>query len=367
MKTIMLVFGTRPEAIKMCPLVIEMKKREDVRTVVCVTGQHREMLDDVLRVFAVVPDYDLGVMREEQTLSGVTSAVLCGMERVIAEVKPDLVLVHGDTTTAFAAGLAAFYAKIPVGHVEAGLRTGDLYAPFPEEFNRLAVSAFATYHFAPTEIARTNLLCEGKRAESIFVTGNTAIDALRYTVSREYTHPVLTEAGGRRIILMTAHRRENIGEGLSHIFSAVKRFAAAHPEVFFTYPVHPNPKVKDAAEDALSGIDNIRLIPPLSAVDFHNFMARSFLVLTDSGGAQEEAPYFGVPVLVMRKTTERPEGIAAGTAKLVGTDEEDILLAMETLVRSPAVYAGMAHAENPYGDGYAAKKIADILLGADFL
>lgn len=366
MKTIMLVFGTRPEAIKMCPLVIEMQKRKDVRTVVCVTGQHREMLDDVLRIFGVVPDYDLGIMREGQTLSDVTSAVLCGMEQVISAVKPDLVLVHGDTTTAFAAGLAAFYAKIPVGHVEAGLRTGNIHAPFPEEFNRLAVSAFAAYHFAPTEIARTNLLCEGKAPERIFVTGNTAIDALRYTVDRAYTHSVLKEAGGRRIILMTAHRRENIGEGLSHIFDAVKRFAAAYSEVFFVYPVHPNPKVKDAAERELSGIDNIRLTEPLSAVDFHNFMARAFLVLTDSGGAQEEAPYFGVPVLVMRETTERPEGIAAGTARLVGTDAERIFHAMEELLHSPAAYAKMAHAENPYGNGYAARKIADILLGADF-
>ncbi|MBQ7309271.1 MAG: UDP-N-acetylglucosamine 2-epimerase (non-hydrolyzing) [Clostridia bacterium] len=366
MKTIMLVFGTRPEAIKMCPLVLELKKRKNVKILVCVTGQHREMLDDVLSVFGVTPDHDLRVMREGQTLAHVTSAVLLGMEKVIAEESPDLLLVHGDTTTAFAAGLAAFYAKIPVGHVEAGLRTGNVSSPFPEEFNRLAVSAFAAYHFAPTEIARTNLLCEGKDPARIFVTGNTAIDALRYTVHGTYSHPVLKEAGGRRIILMTAHRRENIGEGMANIFSAVKRFAAAHPEVFFVYPVHPNPVVKNAAEEALLGLDNVRLIPPLSAVDFHNFMARAYLVLTDSGGAQEEAPYFGVPVLVMRETTERPEGIAAGTAMLIGTETDDVYNAMEALLRSPAKYAAMAHAENPYGDGYAAKKIADILLGPDF-
>lgn len=365
MKKIMLVFGTRPEAIKMCPLVLALKRRENVQTVVCVTGQHREMLDSVLLLFDIVPDYDLEIMREGQTLSQMTSAVLVGMEKVLAEVQPDLVLVHGDTTTAFAAGLAAFYRKIPVGHVEAGLRTGDMTSPFPEEFNRFAVAAFASYHFAPTEIARTNLLCEGREPKRIFVTGNTAIDALKFTVRNDYTHPVLAEAAGRRVILMTAHRRENIGEPLSHIFSAVKKLAEKHPEVFVIYPVHPNPLVKNAAEAMLGGVENIRLISPLNAVDFHNFMARSYLVLTDSGGAQEEAPFFGVPVLVMRDTTERPEGIAAGTAKLVGTEEEGIFSACEELLEDPALYVKMARAANPYGDGHAAERICEALFYRD--
>lgn len=361
---IMLVFGTRSEAIKMCPLVIELKRRRCAEVLVCVTGQHRELLDSVLDVFGVVPDYDLAVMREGQSLFDVTTAVLSGMERVLTEANPDLVLVHGDTTTAFAAALAAFYRRIPVGHVEAGLRTGDLTAPYPEEFNRMAVSCLANYHFAPTAAAKENLLREGRPEERIFVTGNTVIDALAYTVRADYTHPVLEAAEGRRLVLMTAHRRENLGAPMARIFDAVRKLALRHPELFIVYPVHPNPAVSEAAHTSLGGMDNIALIPPLSAVDFHNFMARAVFVLTDSGGAQEEAPHFGVPVLVMRETTERPEGIAAGTARLVGTDGDVILSSCETLLSDPAAYAKMAHAANPYGDGHASKRIADILFAS---
>ena len=367
MRTIMLVFGTRPEAIKMCPLVLALKKREGMRVTVCVTGQHREILDSVLTVFGVTPDYDLAVMREGQSLFDVTGAVLSGMESVLSQARPDIVLVHGDTTTAFAAGLAAFYRKIPVGHVEAGLRTGDIFAPYPEEFNRTAISAFASFHFAPTASAAENLLREGKPEQNVLVTGNTAIDALAATVREDYTHPVLTEAAGRRLVLMTAHRRENLGAPMARIFSVVRTLAARHPEIFVVYPVHPNPAVTQAAHAALAGIANIALTPPLSVLDFHNFMARAFLVLTDSGGAQEEAPHFGVPVLVMRDTTERPEGIAAGTARLVGTDTEAILSVCETLLSDSVAYAEMAHAENPYGDGHAAERIADFLTRSDSL
>ena len=362
MKKIMLVFGTRPEAIKMCPLVRELKRCGGFEVVVVVTGQHREMLDAVLRVFDVVPDHDLSVMKSGQTLFDITSAVLLGMERVLEEAKPDLVLVHGDTTTAFAAALASYYKKIPVGHVEAGLRTGDLYAPYPEEFNRLAVGNLAAFHFSPTEEARENLIKEGEAPETVYVTGNTAIDALKTTVRKEYTHPILEKCAGRRLILLTAHRRENIGEPMAHIFSAVKTFARRHEDVFFVYPVHPSPAVKEAAYAALSSIPNVALTEPLSVIDFHNFMARATLVLTDSGGAQEEAPFFGVPVLVMRETTERPEGIRAGTAMLVGTDEAKILQTLETLLSDQAVYSRMATAQNPYGDGFASQKIREILV-----
>lgn len=361
LKRIMLVFGTRPEAIKMCPLVLELKKRDSVRTLVCVTGQHREMLDSVLHIFGVVPDYDLAVMKEGQTLFDVTCSVLSGMKKILEEASPDIVLIHGDTTTAFAASLACYYLKIPVGHVEAGLRTGDLYAPFPEEFNRMAAALIAAYHFAPTISAKENLLREGMSARDIYVTGNTAIDALQTTVRADYSHPVLERAAGRRLILMTAHRRENLGEPMRRMFSAVRALCDAHPDVFLVYPVHPNPAVGDAARAAFDGCENAALIPPLSVIDFHNFMARAYFILTDSGGAQEEAPSLGVPVLVMRDTTERPEGIAAGTARLVGTGYEPILSACEALLADPEEYTKMAHAENPYGDGRASKRIADIL------
>ncbi|MBO5047564.1 MAG: UDP-N-acetylglucosamine 2-epimerase (non-hydrolyzing) [Clostridia bacterium] len=362
MKKIMLVFGTRPEAIKMCPLVSELKRCGHFEVIVAVTGQHRELLDAVLRVFDITPDYDLAVMKEGQTLFDVTSAVLCGMERVLEKASPDLVLVHGDTTTAFAAALAAYYKKIPVGHVEAGLRTGDLYAPYPEEFNRLAIGNLAAFHFSPTEDARANLLNEGKAPETVYVTGNTAIDALKTTVRAEYTHPLLEICGKRRLILLTAHRRENVGAPMERIFSAVKTFAAAHEDVFFVYPVHPSPAVRKTAYAMLSSLPNVALTEPLSVVDFHNFMARATLVLTDSGGAQEEAPFFGVPVLVMRETTERPEGIRAGTAMLVGTEETKILQTLEALLSDAALYRRMATAKNPYGDGFASQKICEILV-----
>ncbi len=360
-KKVMLVFGTRPEAIKMCPLVQELKRHEEFDVTVAVTGQHREMLDAVLRVFDVIPDYDLDVMKDGQTLFDVTSEVLLGMKTVLAEAKPDLVLVHGDTTTAFAAALAAYYEKIPVGHVEAGLRTGDILAPYPEEFNRMAVGNLAAYHFAPTEDARENLLREGKDALRIFVTGNTAIDALKTTVRKEYTHPILEKAGERKLILMTAHRRENLGAPMKRIFSAVKELALSREDIFIVYPVHPNPAVREMAYAELSDIPNLMLTEPLSAIDFHNVMAHATLVLTDSGGAQEEAPFFGIPVLVMRETTERPEGIRAGTAVLVGTDAQKIKDVSEALLSDEDAYMRMAKAQNPYGDGFACQKICRIL------
>lgn len=362
MKKIMLVFGTRPEAIKMCPLVLELQARKETQVLVCVTGQHREMLDSVLRIFGVKPDYDLAVMKPGQTLFDITCAVLTGMREILEKSMPDLVLVHGDTTTAFASALACYYEKIPVGHVEAGLRTGNLYAPFPEEFNRRAVAVLARYHFAPTAGAADHLRQEGIAQEKIYVTGNTAIDALQMTVSNSFSHPVLESLGGRRMLLMTAHRRENLGEPLRRIFSAVRTLCDKHPEILLVYPVHPNPAVRNAAQAAFAGCGNVVLTEPLDAIAFHNFMARAFLVLTDSGGAQEEAPSLGVPVLVLRDTTERPEGIEAGTARLVGTDPSSILTACEALLSDSAEYVKMAHAANPYGDGHAARRIADILM-----
>ncbi len=366
MKNVMLVFGTRPEAIKMCPLIAALKQESDFSVTVTVTGQHREMLDDVLRIFGVVPDYDLAVMKTGQTLFDVTSAVLLGMERVLREAKPDLVLVHGDTTTAFAAALAAYYQKIPVGHVEAGLRTGNILSPYPEEFNRNAIGNIAAYHFAPTETAKETLLREGKTKERIFLTGNTVIDALKTTVRDDYTHPILSKCRDRRLLLLTAHRRENLGEPMTRIFSAVRQLMQKHDDLFAVYPVHPSPAVRETAYRMLSDIPNLVLTEPLSVIDFHNVLARATLVLTDSGGAQEEAPFFGVPVLVMRETTERPEGICAGCAALVGTDTEKILSVCETLLNNPAAYGKMAHAENPYGDGFASQKICDILKNQPF-
>ncbi len=361
MKKIMLVFGTRPEAVKMCPLVSALKRVEGFDVTVTVTGQHRELLSDVLSVFGVVPDYDLAVMREGQTLFDVTSGVLLGMERVLAEACPDLVLVHGDTTTAFAAALAAYYKRIPVGHVEAGLRTGDIYAPYPEEFNRMAVGDLAAYHFAPTERAKETLLREGKDPAQVFVTGNTVIDALKTTVKEAYSHPALEFCAGKRLILMTAHRRENLGAPMRRIFSAVRTLAETYADVAVVYPVHPNPAVLHMAREMLSDVPNVLLTEPLSVLDFHNILARAALVLTDSGGAQEEAPYFGVPVLVLREVTERPEGVEAGTAMLVGTDEARILRETSALLGDEAAYARMARAENPYGNGTASQKIAEIL------
>lgn len=361
MKKIMLVFGTRPEGIKMCPLVNELKRRPQVQTVVCVTGQHKQMLQQVLDAFSVVPDYDLAIMQPNQTLFDVTTAILTRIQAVLQQEKPDLVLVHGDTSTAFVTALACFYLHIPVGHVEAGLRTYNLESPFPEEFNRQAVSLICRYHFAPTEKAKRNLLREGKDASTIFVTGNTSIDALKTTVRADYTHPELTWAQGSRLILITAHRRENLGDAMHHMFRAIRRVLTEHPDVKAIYPIHLNPVVRQEAAEDLSGLERLHIIEPLDVLDFHNMMARSTLILTDSGGIQEEAPGLGKPVLVMRDTTERPEGVAAGTLKLVGTSEEAIYREFTRLLDDPAAYAAMAHASNPYGDGHACERIADIL------
>lgn len=361
MKTIMLVFGTRPEAIKMCPLVNELKSRETIKTVVCVTGQHRQMLDQVLDAFQVVPDYDLSIMKDKQTLFDITTNILNGIGAVLDEVKPDVVLVHGDTSTTFVTALACFYKQIPVGHVEAGLRTYNIYSPYPEEFNRQAVGIVAKYNFAPTELSKENLLREGKAADSIFVTGNTAIDALKTTVRTNYSHTELEWAADSRLIMITAHRRENLGQPMHNMFRAIRRVMDEHSDVKAIYPIHMNPVVRAAAEEELRGCDRIHIIEPLEVLDFHNFLARSYLILTDSGGIQEEAPSLGKPVLVMRDTTERPEGIKAGTLKLVGTDEEVIYSNFKELLENKDAYQSMAHAANPYGDGCACKRIADIL------
>ena len=361
MKKIMLVFGTRPEAIKMCPLVNELKTRENVQTIVCVTGQHRQMLDQVLDAFQVTPDYDLSIMKDKQTLFDITTNILNRIKTVLEEVQPDVVLVHGDTSTTFVTALACFYLRIPVGHVEAGLRTYNIYSPYPEEFNRQAVGILSRYNFAPTELSRENLIKEGKNPSTIFVTGNTAIDALKTTVREDYSHPQLQWAEGSRLILITAHRRENLGEPMKNMFRAIRRVMVEHPDVKAIYPIHMNPVVRQTASEILGGEDRIRIIEPLEVLDFHNFLARCHLVLTDSGGIQEEAPGLGKPVLVMRDTTERPEGIAAGTLKLVGTDEEMIYRSFKQLLEDPLEYARMSNASNPYGDGFACKRIADIL------
>lgn len=361
MKKVMLVFGTRPEAIKMCPLVKELKKRKRIQTIVCVTGQHRQMLDQVLDAFHVVPDFDLSVMKEKQTLFDITTNILNRIKEVLEQVKPDVVLVHGDTSTTFVTALACFYMRIPVGHVEAGLRTYNIYSPYPEEFNRQAVSIISQYNFAPTELSKENLLKEGKNAETIYVTGNTAIDALKVTVSEKYTHPELEWAKDSRLILITAHRRENLGEPMKNMFRAIRRVMDEHPDVNAIYPIHMNPIVRQIANEILGGDERIHIIEPLEVLDFHNFMARSYLILTDSGGIQEEAPSLGKPVLVMRDTTERPEGIMAGTLKLVGTDEDVIYSNFKLLLEDEQEYVKMSNASNPYGDGFACKYIADIL------
>lgn len=361
MKKVMLVFGTRPEAIKMCPLVRELKTRPGLTTLVCVTGQHRQMLDQVLQAFGVVPDYDLAIMKDRQTLFDVTAAILERIRPVLEQARPDVVLVHGDTSTTFATALACYYLQVPVGHVEAGLRTYNIYSPYPEEFNRQAVGLVARYHFAPTELSRQNLLKEGKDPAQIYVTGNTAIDALKTTVRSDYTHPELDWAAGSRLILLTAHRRENLGEPMRHMFRAIRRIVDEHSDLKVIYPIHMNPVVRQTAAEIFGGDARFHLIEPLDVLDFHNFLARSYLILTDSGGIQEEAPSLGKPVLVMRDTTERPEGIAAGTLKLVGTQEETIYREFKRLLEDPAAYEAMAHAANPYGDGRACARIADIL------
>ena len=361
MNKIMLVFGTRPEAIKMCPLVNELKKRKDIEVVVCVTGQHRQMLDQVLEVFHVVPDYDLSIMKDKQTLFDVTTNILNRIKAVLEEVKPDIVLVHGDTSTTFVTALACFYLQIPVGHVEAGLRTYNIYSPYPEEFNRQAVSIISQYNFAPTELSKLNLIREGKDDSRIWVTGNTAIDALKTTVRDEYTDENLDWASGSRLITITAHRRENLGEPMHHMFKAIKRVLDEHDDVKAIYPIHMNPMVRQAAHDVFGNDDRIRIIEPLDVLDFHNYMHQSYLILTDSGGIQEEAPSLGKPVLVMRDTTERPEGIKAGTLKLVGTTEDVIYREFTNLLDNKKEYEKMSHAANPYGDGHACERIADVL------
>lgn len=357
----MVVFGTRPEAIKMCPLVKELKSREKIETVLCVTGQHRQMLEQVLEAFQIEPDFDLSIMKDQQTLFDITTNILKRIKEVLEKVKPDVVLVHGDTSTTFVTALACFYLQIPVGHVEAGLRTYNIYSPYPEEFNRQAVSIISQYNFAPTEMSKNNLLREGKKAETIYVTGNTAIDALKTTVHEDYTHPELEWANDSRLIMITAHRRENLGEPMRHMFRAIRRVMDEHLDVKAIYPIHMNPVVRKTANEILGDDDRIHIIEPLEVLDFHNFLARSYLILTDSGGIQEEAPSLGKPVLVMRDTTERPEGIEAGTLKLVGTDEEVIYQNFKQLLENEEAYAKMSNASNPYGDGKASQRIADIL------
>ena len=362
MKKVMLVFGTRPEAIKMCPLVNELKKKKNqLETVVCVTGQHRQMLDQVLEVFDVVPSYDLTIMKENQTLFDVTTNILERIKEVLEKEKPDVVLVHGDTSTTFATALACYYLQIPVGHVEAGLRTYNIYSPYPEEFNRQAVSLISQYNFAPTELAKEILIKEGKNPENIYVTGNTAIDALKTTVREDYTHPELEWAKDSKLIMLTAHRRENLGEPMYHMFRAIKRIVKERSDLKVIYPIHMNPAVRKAAAEVFGDNERFHIIEPLDVLDFHNFLSRSHLILTDSGGIQEEAPSLGKPVLVMRDTTERPEGIVAGTLKLVGTDEEIIYQEFKRLLTDQDAYNAMAHASNPYGDGHASERIANIL------
>ena len=361
MKKIMIVFGTRPEAIKMCPLVNELKTRKGIIPVVCVTGQHRSMLDQVLQTFNVIPKYDLSIMEEKQTLFDVSKNILSRIKTVLEIEKPDIVLVHGDTSTTFITALACYYLQIPVGHVEAVLRTNNIYSPFPEEFNRQAVSIIAKYNFAPTETAKQNLLKEARDPSSIYVTGNTAIDALKTTIKCDYSHPLLEWASDSRLIMITAHRRENLGVPMKHMFRAIQRIVEEFGDIKAIYPIHMNPVVRETANQILSGNDRIKIIDPLDVIDFHNFLNASYLILTDSGGIQEEAPSLGKPVLVMRDTTERPEGIAAGTLKLVGTDEETIYQAFKQVLEDKEEYNRMSKASNPYGDGFASIRIADVL------
>lgn len=362
----MVVFGTRPEAIKLCPLINEIKKRKQLQVVVCVTAQHRQMLDQVLEAFSIRPDYDLDIMKNRQNLFDITTNILSSIANVLENEKPDVVLVHGDTSTTFATALASFYLRIPVGHVEAGLRTYNIYSPFPEEFNREAVSIVAEYNFAPTPLARENLLREGRKAENIYITGNTVIDAMQYTVKEEYTHPELKWVGRDKLIFITAHRRENLGEPMRHMFRAIRRVLDEHPDCKAIYPIHMNPLVRELAEEELADCDRIHIIEPITVFDCHNFEARSFLCLTDSGGIQEECPTYGVPVLVMRDTTERPEGVDAGVLKLVGTDEEVIYRTFKLLLEDKTEYDKMSKASNPYGDGHACVRIADILEGKKY-
>ena len=357
----MLVFGTRPEAIKMCPLVNELKTRKGIKTIVCVTGQHRQMLDQVLNTFNVIPDYDLSIMKQGQSLSDITSSILEKIKSVLESSEPDIVLVHGDTSTTFVTALACFYLQIPVGHVEAGLRTYNIYSPYPEEFNRQAVSVISQYNFAPTQLSANHLIKEGKSPNTIYVTGNTVIDAMKYTVTENYTHPELDWIGDDKMIFITAHRRENLGQPMHNMFRAIRRVLDEHSDCKAVYPIHMNPVVRKAAEEELGNCEQIHIIDPIEVFDCHNFESRCFLCLTDSGGIQEECPSYGKPVLVMRDTTERPEGVAAGTLKLVGTSEESIYKNFKLLIEDETEYKKMSHACNPYGDGKACKRIADIL------
>ncbi len=361
---VMTIFGTRPEAIKMAPLVLELQKYpEQIESIVTVTAQHRQMLDQVLETFEITPNYDLNIMKDRQTLIEVTTNALQGLDQVMKEAQPDIVLVHGDTATTFIASLAAFYNQIAIGHVEAGLRTWNKYSPYPEEMNRQLTGVMADLHFAPTEVSKKNLLDENKNADTIFVTGNTAIDALATTVSEHYTHPVLDKIGEDRMILLTAHRRENLGEPMRHMFKAITRILAEHDDVQVVYPVHMNPAVREIANEILGDNERVHLIEPLEVFDFHNFAASSYMILTDSGGVQEEAPSLGKPVLVLRDTTERPEGIAAGTLKLAGTEEDTIYALAKELLTDKKAYEAMAQASNPYGDGHASKRIVEALIG----
>lgn len=359
---VMTIFGTRPEAIKMAPLVKELQTRKEIETIVCVTAQHRQMLDQVLDTFDITPDYDLNIMQQGQTLADITTRALRGLEDVIKKVSPDIVLVHGDTTTTFAGALAAYYTQTAVGHVEAGLRTHNKYSPYPEEMNRQMVGVITDMHFAPTQKSAENLINEGKKKEDIYITGNTAIDAMKHTVKEDYHHEVLDWVGNDRMILLTAHRRENLGEPMYHIFRAIRRIVEEFEDIKVVYPIHMNPRVREVASEVLSGCERVRLIEPLEVLDFHNFQDKSFLILTDSGGIQEEAPSLGKPVLVLRDTTERPEGIEAGTLKLAGTEEEVIYNMTKELLINEELYAQMSHASNPYGDGHASERIADAII-----
>lgn len=361
---VLAVYGTRPEAIKMCPLILEMKNRPEVKCVVCLTGQHREMLDQVNGLFGITADYDPNIMQKGQSLADITSKVLQGLDKVIDKEKPDVMLVHGDTTTSFAAALAAFYRNIPVGHVEAGLRTYNMKSPYPEEFNRQAVDLICNYYFAPTETAKEHLLKEGKNHSHIYVTGNTVIDALKTTVDESFSDDNIEWAKGSRLILLTSHRRENIGENMKHIFEAVNAIVDEYPDVKVIYPLHKNPRVREIAYEYFRDNDRIRLIEPLDVYHFHNYIQQCFLIMTDSGGVQEEAPSLGKPVLVLRENTERPEGVAAGTLKLVGVEKESIYRGVKELLDNRKTYIKMSKASNPYGDGNASKYIVDALLKA---
>ena len=366
MKKVIVTVGCRPDCIKMMPLVKELKKRKDLETILLSTGQHRQMLDQVFEVFNEWPDYDLEIMKPGQSLFDITSNILGKIQKALEEIKPDVVLVHGDTSTAFVTALACYYMQIPVGHVEAGLRTYNIYSPYPEEFNRQVISIIAKYNFAPTKLAKQNLLKEGKDPSTIYVTGNTVIDAMAHTVKEDYTHPELEWVGNKKLIFITAHRRENLGEPMHHMFRAIRRVLDEHPDCRAIYPIHMNPVVRKAADEELGDCKQIHIIEPIEVFDCHNFEARSYLILTDSGGIQEEAPAYGVPVLVMRDTTERPEGVEAGTLKLVGTNEETIYQEFTKLLDNKNEYAKMAKAVNPYGDGNACKRIADILEGKPY-